>query len=118
MIAHLLIVAVLLFGAAPEDKGTRAAKARGLINPFFAMDTSTRDEKHQSVESQLQLVKETGFAGWACNVQDMREPLKIADQLGLKIFAIYAGIDIDAPEPGWDPKLPDAVRELKGRETA
>lgn len=90
----------------------------GPPNAFFAMDTATRDDHHQTVESQLRLVKELGFAGWACSLQDMREPLKIADELGLKIFAVYAGLDLDKPENPYDPKLPDAIRALKGRGTA
>ena len=32
-------------------------------NPFFAMDTGTRDAKHVTPAEQVALVKELGFAG-------------------------------------------------------
>ncbi len=35
-------------------------------NPFFAMDTATKDDKHKTAKQQVQMVKELGYAGIGC----------------------------------------------------
>ena len=32
-------------------------------NPFFAMDTGTRDSKHETPEAQAKMLKELGYSG-------------------------------------------------------
>jgi hypothetical protein len=32
-------------------------------NPFFAMDTATKDDKHKTAKEQVEMVKELGYAG-------------------------------------------------------
>jgi sugar phosphate isomerase/epimerase len=87
-------------------------------NAFFAMDTATRDENHQTTEAQLKLIKELGFAGWGMHdTLDVAEVLRMMDPLGLKLFTIYVGIDLDKPDSPWSPKLPAALKDLKGRDT-
>lgn len=118
MTAHLLLICTMLGATPARDAATTKPAVSAIDNAFFAMDTATRDENHQTVEAQLRLVKELGFAGWACSLMEMQEPLRIADELKLKIFAVYTGLNLDAEAPGWDAKLPDAIRAMKGRGTA
>ena len=119
MVTSLMLTAVLFCcTAAPTKPAVHTQPAGGLENAFFAMDTATRDEKHQTAESQLKMVKELGFAGWAIHdTLDVGEARKLADSLGLRIFTIYVGIDLDKPGSAWDPKLPGAIRALKGSGT-
>ena len=119
MVTNLMMMAVLLCSAPFETKApvqTRAAG--GLDNPFFAMDTATSDDRHKTVESQLKMVKELGFAGWAIHDRlDVADVLKQMDALGLKLFTIYVGLDLDKQDSPWSPQLPGAIRALKGRDT-
>ncbi len=120
MIVNLVMMAALICPAATQTKpAAQTQSAYGkLDNPFFAMDTATRDENHQTPESQLKLVKELGFAGWAIHdTLDVTEVRSLADSLGLRIFTIYVGLDLDKPDSAWNPKLPKAIRDLKGSGT-
>lgn len=119
MLTNLLLAAALFSPMAAETKSTLQTRpAGGLDNLFFAMDTATRDDKHQTTEAQLKLIKELGFAGWGIHdTLDVTEVLRMMDPLGLKLFTIYVGIDLDKPDSPWSPKLPAAIKALKGRDT-
>jgi sugar phosphate isomerase/epimerase len=118
MTAAYLLLSTMLLTAAPASRPAAEAPAvAGLPNAFFAMDTATRDERHETIEVQLKMLKDLGFAGWSSNITDTAETLKVADSLGLKWYAVYSGIDLDQPAPGWNPRLPEVVRALKGRQT-
>jgi sugar phosphate isomerase/epimerase len=85
-------------------------------NPFFAMDTSTKDDKHRTAKEQAEMLKELGYAGIAWGGSDgLAELLQEADKNGLRIFAVYMGINIDPNEQKYDPKLKDVLELLKGR---
>jgi sugar phosphate isomerase/epimerase len=85
-------------------------------NPFFAMDTSTKDDKHRTAKEQAEMLKELGYAGIAWGGADgLAELLQEADKNGLRIFAVYMGINIDPNEQKYDPKLKEALELLKGR---
>jgi sugar phosphate isomerase/epimerase len=111
--AMLVVVMSLCFATQAED----GSKKEGLTNPFFAMDTATKDAEHQSAESQAAMVKELGDAGMACDVGATPEILKAVEANGLKLFAVYAGASIDPNQPKYDPRLKDAIKSLKGRDT-
>ena len=86
--------------------------------PFFAMDTGTKDAKHQTAEQQVALVKEIGFAGIGPiynNPAGLRDMLASVDQHGLRLFAEYVKLDIDAAPPV-SPEIRDTLEQLKGRD--
>jgi len=84
--------------------------------PFFAMDTGTKDARHKTAKEQVQMVKELGYAGIGCTagkgVGGMFEEL---DKNGLRLFAVYAGANIDAGQQKYGPELKEAIEVLKGR---
>ena len=87
-------------------------------NPFFAMDTGTKDATHQTAEAQVALVKEIGFAGLGADYRTpaaLREMLAAVDRQQLKMFAVYFGLDLDAANPV-SPQIRDAISQLKGRD--
>jgi sugar phosphate isomerase/epimerase len=97
--------------------GSRPA-ALSLPNPFFALDTATKDANHQSYESQAKMLKELGYAGWGPSAMgDVPAMLKALDAEGLRMFAIYVMANVDPDKPKYDPKIKDAVAALKGRDT-
>jgi sugar phosphate isomerase/epimerase len=89
-------------------------------NPFFAMDTATKDDNHKTASQQVQMLKEFGYAGISVGYEtpeSLAEILKELDARDLQLFAVYAGIDIDPGERPYDPSLVDAMKVLEGRNT-
>lgn len=84
--------------------------------PFFAMDTGTKDAKHQTAEQQVEMIKELGYDGIGCTAgPGLVEMLKELDKNGLRLFAVYLGANIDADQPKYGPELKEAIEVLKGR---
>jgi sugar phosphate isomerase/epimerase len=94
-----------------------AAKTKGLANPFFAMDTATQDASHRTPESQARMLKELGYAGIGWGPGGIPQMLKALDAEGLKMCTIYVGVQIDPDQPRYDPQVPKAIAQLKGRDT-
>ena len=95
------------------------ASAQGLKNPFFAMDTGTRDATHKTPAEQVALVGELGFAGvgpiWH-GADDLRAWLAALDGAKLKMFALYLPLQLDAADASLA-KVKEAAGVLKGRDT-
>jgi len=86
------------------------------MNPFFAMDTATKDDKHKTAKEQVEMVKELGYAGIGCTAgQGLGEMLEELDKNGLRLFAVYLGANIDADQQKYGPELKEAIEVLKGR---
>ncbi len=86
-------------------------------NPFFAMDTGTRDATHKTPAEQVALVKELGFAGVGPiyhGPDDLQQWYAALDQRELKMFALYLNLNLDT---GVTPELKAAVAALKGHDT-
>jgi len=87
-------------------------------NAFFAMDTGTKDAKHQTAEEQVAMIKEIGFAGIGpiyTTPQAMQDMLAALDKHQLKLFAEYCELDFSAADPV-SPQIKDAISQLKGRD--
>ena len=83
---------------------------------FFAMDTGTKDAKHQTATQQVDMVKELGYDGIGCTAgPGLGEMLKELDKNGLRLFAVYLGANIDADQTKYGPELKEAIEVLKGR---
>jgi len=99
-----------------------AGSEKGLPNSFFAMDTifGAPGRVQTSVKEQAAMVKELGYAGIGCwgNSSNLRETLEELDKNGLKAFPPYYGIDLDSAKQEYHPELKEAIRLLKGHDTA
>ena len=85
-------------------------------NPFFAMDTATKDAKHKTAKQQVQMVKELGYAGIGCTAgKGLGEMLEELDKNGLRLFTVYLGVNIDPDQQKYGPELKEAIEVLKGR---
>jgi sugar phosphate isomerase/epimerase len=83
--------------------------------PFFAMDTATKDSRHQTAKEQVQMVKELGCAGIGCTAGGgLREMAEELDKNGLRLFTVYLGINIDPGQPGYGPELKETIDVLRG----
>jgi sugar phosphate isomerase/epimerase len=87
-----------------------------LAVPFFAMDTGTKDAKHQTAKQQVEMLKELGYDGIGCTAgEGLAEMLEELDKNGLRLFAVYLGANIDPDQKKYGPELKEAIKVLKGR---
>lgn len=64
------------------------------------------------------MLKQLGYAGIGpSGTQGIPEMLKALDAQGLKMYALYVGANLDPDQPKYEPGLPEAIRQLQGRET-
>jgi hypothetical protein len=96
-------VLALLAGVAIASAGAIATEpADGLPNPFYAMDTCTKDLSLKSdipPSAQFDLLKETGYSGTAWTEEApeaVTAALAALKSRGLTMYAIYCG----ATDPG------------------
>ena len=82
------------------------------------MDTGTRDEHHQTPESQARMLKELGFAGIGWSPNQVPEMLAALDEQGLRMFTVYIGVDIDGINRAAPAAILQVIDQLKGRDTA
>jgi len=97
-------------------------EGKGLVNPFFAMDTifGVPGRRALSAKEQVAIAKELGYAGisyWG-NVEGLSELIAELDRNGLKVYPPYYGVNLDADKPKYDPQLKEAIGLLKGRDAA
>lgn len=113
------IVVVGLVAAAVWPCATsQAGEAKRSPNPFYALHNGIKDDKHPTFEAQAKMLKELGYDGTShSGVENIPELLAALDRHGLKLFTLYVGAWLDGDEPKYDPRLLEAIRQLKGRET-
>ena len=91
-----------------------------VANPFFAMDTGTRDATHKTPAEQGALVKALGFAGVGPiyhGAEDLQQWFAALDQQGLKMYALYLNLNVETGKEPLSPVLKEAITALKGRDT-
>jgi sugar phosphate isomerase/epimerase len=113
----------VVFVVAMALTAARSAPADGpggplqLANPFFAFDNGvgrgTLDPTQQAA-----ILADLGYAGIGYSgTRNIPAVLKALDARGLKLFSIYVGSSVDLKKPKFDPGLPEAIRQLRGRDT-
>lgn len=109
-LALVLSVAAALSGS--------AAWAEPPANPFFVLSNGVADEKHPTPESQAAMLAELGYDGIGpSGTQGIPAMLDALDQHKLKLNALYVGANVDTDQPKYEPGLPEAISQLKGRDT-
>ncbi len=109
----------LWFGAQSAEAGEKAAKP-GPANPFFAFafDVGTQNAEYKSPQSKARVLKEQGYDGFgAVSLDGLAEMLAALDEQGLKLYALYIGVNLDEKQPKFDTRVKEAFKSLKGRET-
>jgi sugar phosphate isomerase/epimerase len=111
-------VAVAAFGHGSFLAG--ADPAATAAPPFYAQACFYEpDPRYRTLTDQIKLLAELGYDGYShIGLDGLPEVLKAVDETHLKLFQLYAFVSID-PEvkPKYDPRLKEAIKSLKGRET-
>ncbi|HUT95833.1 MAG TPA: sugar phosphate isomerase/epimerase family protein [Thermoguttaceae bacterium] len=94
------------------------APGKGHAAPLFALTNCAQCEKYATPDAQARVLKELGYAGIApSGTSGIPDMLQAVDKHGLKMTALYVGANLDPDKPKYDPKLPEVIRALKGRDT-
>ncbi len=111
-IAFCAAAVVACWGPAAEQD---AKPAGG--HPIYGLCMEMHDAKQRSMEEQAVMLHELGFDGAGYPLwmdENLEKNLAVLDKEGLKVFLLYATINLDQ-SPAFDPRLPDAMRKLRGR---
>ena len=82
--------------------------------PLYVFDNGLNRDV-LSIEAQTELAHKIGFAGLFYEKTTGIPQLVAAHQArGMHVLGIYTGMNLSDPKPGYDPSLPEAIRQLKG----
>lgn len=74
--------------------------------------------KDPSVPKQAQMLRELGFDGVGYPLwldENLEKNLRILDEAGLELYLLYMSVDLKPGAQPYDPRVPEAIRKLKGR---
>ena len=74
--------------------------------------------KQPSIPRQAQMLRELGFDGVGYPLwfdDELDENLRTLDQAGLPVYLLYTNVNVGPGAPPYDPRLPGAIRKLRGR---
>jgi sugar phosphate isomerase/epimerase len=94
-----------------------AVTAQAKPNDFFVFDNGLRGEQLTTIPAQLDLVKEIGFAGLAWRtdtIERVRAVLAGSEERGLKLFVIYASLELKDGRMVYDPRLREIIALCRG----
>jgi sugar phosphate isomerase/epimerase len=102
--------------AAGAEAATPSAR-KPAIPPLFAFDNGTGRGK-LPFDAQAAMLKTLGYDGIGyTGTRRIPEMLAALDARGLTMFSTYVGANVDPGKPPYDPGLPEAIRQLRGRPT-
>ena len=84
---------------------------------FFVFDNGLTGIRPATTDARLDLAKAAGFGGlsWRVDAPDqVKQVLAGAKQRGLKVYAIYANLDLKDGKPVIDPRLDEIITLCKG----
>jgi sugar phosphate isomerase/epimerase len=107
----------VLLAACYAGAGVSAAEPPGW--PFFAFDNGVGRGTEITPEQQAVLLADLGYQGIGyTGVERIPEMLQALEARDLKMFSTYVPVNLDPGVAAYDPRLPQAIRQLKGKGTA
>ena len=97
-----------------------AGVAEAAPNPFFVFDNGLRGAHLAAIDAQLDLVKSLGFDGlsWRTDAPDrVKQVLDGTQRRGLKLYVVYANLDLKDGKCVYDPRLKEIIALCKGTDT-
>jgi sugar phosphate isomerase/epimerase len=117
----LIMVWIGVLAGAGSIRGAQPAAVPGpdaWAPPLYGFCIETHDAKKRTLPEQASLLCELGFPGvgyplWLDG--NLERNLHTLDAAGLKVFLMHTAVNVNSKEPPYDPRLPAAIRQLKGR---
>lgn len=86
--------------------------------PLFVFNNGVEDEKFDTPEKQVQLLRSFGYDGMEKKgIDGFSETLEALDKNGLKLYTMYININLDNEDQPYDKRLKEVFKRLQGRET-
>jgi sugar phosphate isomerase/epimerase len=86
--------------------------------PLFVFNNGVEDERYDTPEKQVQLLKSLGYDGMEKKgIDGFAETLDALDEHGLKLYTMYLNVNLDDEEQPYDKRLKEVFKKLEGRET-
>jgi sugar phosphate isomerase/epimerase len=89
-------------------------------NPFFVFDNGLNGEQLKTIDAQLDLVRQIGFDGLSWRTDSPERVKQVLDGVkrrGLKLFAIYANLELKDGQLVSDPRLKEIIPLCQGTGT-
>ncbi|MCY2989781.1 MAG: sugar phosphate isomerase/epimerase [Planctomycetota bacterium] len=105
-------------GWAAEPRLPDQASPAAWQPPLYGFCMEIFDAKKRPLPEQAQMLRELGFDGVGYPLwldENLDKHLRTLDEAGLKLYLLYATLNVNPNAPAYDPRLPDAIRKLKGR---
>jgi sugar phosphate isomerase/epimerase len=91
-----------------------AALGCALDEPLYVFDNGT-GRGVLPIDEQVDLAKRAGYAGvFYSGTKEIPQLIASHKARGMKILGIYTGMNLNDPQPSYDPGLPLAIRQLRG----
>lgn len=119
----IAVVTVLFLALVPTGRADEApvpsAESRAAWAPkFYAFCMETHDAKKRSIPQQADMLCELGFDGVGYPLwldENLQKNLRVLDEARLDVYQLYTTISLEPNTTPYDPRLLDAIRQLKGR---
>jgi len=109
---------MLVFGSVGRADETRPSNQAAWAPKLYGLCVDTHDAKKRSLPEQAQMLRELGFDGGAYSLwldKSLEKNLRTFDEAGLEIYMLYASVNVNPDATPYDPRIPEAIRKLKGR---
>jgi len=117
--AVVLMSLPFLAAAAPAPSSGDASAAPKFY--AYCVEMGVPGVKQRPVAEQAKMLKQIGFDGGAFVIwldeKTFAQNLKALDDAGLELPMLEVNISVGPKGPAYDARLPDLIRELKGRDT-
>jgi len=104
---------------AQDDAASKRRETAAQWAPkFYAFCMDTHDARRRSLPEQAAMLQELGFDGVGYPLwldESLQKNLQVLDAAGLQVFLVHTSVNVNPEKPAYDPRLPAAIRKLKGR---
>lgn len=123
--SSLLVVATTLAtfvsgatGRAEDPRAVTRTADESWAPKVFGFCMQVSDAKQRTLPEQAQMLRALGFDGVGYPIwldESLDRNLRVLDDAGLKVYLVEATVNVNPAAPPYDPRLPEAIRKLKGR---